>query len=184
MRHGDIMTVTLEIMKPEELRFAEAVAQGRTPIDAYMEVKGCSRQTARQGSLRWLSRNVIAQKIAELQKRAGERTTLTIEAKLRMLVELLTKRPEDLPLYLRSIERRVVKSPLREGESPLPGLEDFVVQQVIETEKPADFLKVMDMHNRLARHYSEDEKNEAEAGSNDALASLMQRVATGNGGGQ
>lgn len=176
MRHGEGMTMTLEIMKPEELRFAELVAQGKPPIDAYMEIKGCSRMTARQGSLRWMSRNVIAGKIAELQKVGSAKTALSIERKLAMLEEILTKKPEELPGYLRQVERRVIKQP-GEGDA-LPGLESFVAAQVIETEKPVDFLKALDMHNRLARHYSEDEKNEAEAGSNDALTSLMQRVAT------
>jgi hypothetical protein len=179
MRHAVGMTMTMEIMKPEELRFAELVALGKPPIDAYMEVKGCSRMTARQGALRWMSRNVVAAKIADLQKAGAAKTALSIERKLAMLEDLLTKPVDQLPLHLRNIERRVVKAA---GEDPaLPGLESFVAQQVIETEKPLDFLKVMDMHNRLARHYSEDEKNEAEAGSNDALTSLMQRVAAGKG---
>lgn len=175
------MNVTLEIMKPEELEFAKRVAAGETPIDSYMSIKQCSRSTARQGSLRWMSRNVIAKKIAELQKAGSERTALSIERKLAMLEEILLKKPEELPGHLRAIERRVIKAPLGDGEAALPGMEGFVAQQVIETEKPMDFLKVLDMHNRLARHYSEDELNDAAAGSNDALTSLMQRVATREG---
>ena len=76
--------------------FAQEVAKGdKKPVIVYEELVGTKGKVAATMASRWLKKVEIGARIQELQKKAAERTGLTIEKKLESLEQIFFAKPSE-----------------------------------------------------------------------------------------
>ena len=160
------------MLKPKYQRFAELLATGTDPVEAYR--MACapdgSKDACYKGSQR-LSKNVhILMEVESIRERAVSLGKGTI-MELKEAMELLTD-------MIRSKSMRAVRKVVRPGKpdenqlqlfSDIPEEPEEEIEIVYEELKPADKLKAMEQLGKLQRWFAEDRRDDSEADSIDAM---------------
>lgn len=160
------------MLKPHYQKFAELVAKGTDPVEAYKEATGTeSMDAAYKGSER-LSKNVeILAEIERLQ-RAAEMLAGSAVMELKEAMEMLSAMVRDERLRL--VRRHEKPAPVDPDQPLLLEVEpEPAAELTYEKRKDSDKLKALELLGRLRRWFAEDRRDDAEA---DGLDELLDRI--------